>query len=60
MTTISTANTAREIAIACNFDQQMLNLIFQHARTAAASHAPDMNLHFFVADYSGACVFYGS
>jgi cobalt-precorrin-5B (C1)-methyltransferase len=59
LSTISTANTAREIAIACSFDQQMLNLIFKHARTAAARHTPGMNPHFLVADYSGTCVFYG-
>jgi cobalt-precorrin-5B (C1)-methyltransferase len=60
LTTISSANTAREIAVACSFDQQMLNLLFQHARAAAGRHAPDIRPHFLVADYSGTCVFYSS
>ena len=37
LSAISRANTAREIAIACSFDQQMLELLFRHARTASAS-----------------------
>jgi cobalt-precorrin-5B (C1)-methyltransferase len=58
--TISTANTAREIAIACSFDQQMLNLLFQHARAAADRHIPGINPRFLVADYSGNGICYSN
>lgn len=54
---ISTANTAREIAIACSFDPALLNLVFRHARLACGKHAPGVSAHFLVADYSGNCIF---
>jgi cobalt-precorrin-5B (C1)-methyltransferase len=57
LATISTANTAREIAIASSFDPLLLELVFQHARCAAGTHAPDIDTHFLVADYSGNCIF---
>lgn len=57
LATISTANTAREIAIASSFDPLLLELVFQHARSAAGTHAPDIYTHFLVADYSGNCIF---
>jgi cobalt-precorrin-5B (C1)-methyltransferase len=57
LTAIATANTAREIAIACSFDPLLFELVLQHARHAAALHAPDIDPHFLLADYSGNCVF---
>ena len=57
---ISSANTAREIAIACSFDQDLLSLLFQYARSATGQHARDIHPHFLVADYSGNCSFYSS
>jgi cobalt-precorrin-5B (C1)-methyltransferase len=56
-TTISTANTAREIAIASSFDPLLLELVFRHARCSVVKHAPDISTHFLVADYSGNCIF---
>ena len=57
LTTISAANTAREIAIASSFDPLLLELVFKHARCATATHAPETNTDFLIADYSGNCVF---
>jgi cobalt-precorrin-5B (C1)-methyltransferase len=57
LATISTANTAREIAIASSFDPLLLELVFQHARCATATHAPETHTDFLIADYSGNCVF---
>jgi cobalt-precorrin-5B (C1)-methyltransferase len=54
---ISTANTAREIAIACSFDPDLLKLVFRHAGYAAEHHVPDIYPRFLVADYSGNCIF---
>ncbi|MBC8018592.1 MAG: cobalt-precorrin-5B (C(1))-methyltransferase [Verrucomicrobia bacterium] len=54
---ISTANTAREIAIACSFDPDLLELVFRRARNATEHHAPDICPRFLVADYSGNCIF---
>ncbi len=56
---ISTANTAREIAIACSFDHDLVNMVFRHAGSAAKRHAPSIDPHFLVADYSGNCLFNG-
>jgi len=56
--TISEANTAREIAVACAFDQNLMNLLFVHACQAAEIHAPGCNPQFVVADYSGNCISY--
>jgi cobalt-precorrin-5B (C1)-methyltransferase len=57
MSTISSANTAREIAIASSFDPHLLKLVFHHARCAVAQHAPETEAQFIIADYSGNCVF---
>jgi cobalt-precorrin-5B (C1)-methyltransferase len=57
LASISNANTAREIAIASSFDPLLLELVFRHARCAAGGHAPEIHLHFLVADYSGNCIF---
>ena len=54
---ISSANTAREIAIACSFDAALLNEVFRHAHMAGGRHAPGVSAHFLVADYSGNCIF---
>jgi cobalt-precorrin-5B (C1)-methyltransferase len=54
---ISSANTAREIAIACSFDPVLLELVFRHARYSAGLHASEIHPHFIVADYSGNCIF---
>jgi cobalt-precorrin-5B (C1)-methyltransferase len=54
---ISSANTAREIAITCSFDPALLELVFQHARIAVRKHADKVSAHFLVADYSGNCIF---
>ena len=56
LSTISSANTAREIAISCNFDPELLELVFQHARHAAVKHAPETYPHFLLADYNGNCI----
>ena len=55
--TIASANTAREIAIASNFDPGLLELVFRHARIAVRNHAPEIYPRFLVADYSGNCIF---
>jgi len=57
LATISSANTAREIAIASSFDPLLLELVFGHARSAVSKHAPGIITQFLVADYSGNCVF---
>jgi cobalt-precorrin-5B (C1)-methyltransferase len=57
LATISSANTAREIAIASSFDPLLLELVFGHARSAVSKHAPHITTQFLVADYSGNCIF---
>lgn len=57
LATISNANTAREIAIASSFDPLLLDVVFRHARSAAQRHAPEIQVHFLVADYSGNCIY---
>ncbi|MBL0226386.1 MAG: cobalt-precorrin-5B (C(1))-methyltransferase [Geobacteraceae bacterium] len=57
LSTISAANTAREIAISSSFDPGLLKLVFQHARRAVLKHAPEITVQFLVADYSGNCIF---
>jgi cobalt-precorrin-5B (C1)-methyltransferase len=54
--TISKANTAREIALACSFDSKLLDILIQQAGTAARRHAPDICPRFVIADYSGNCI----
>ena len=58
--TISSANTAREIAITSNFDPLLLELVSRHARMAVVKHAPDVSPRFLVADYSGNAIFTSS
>jgi cobalt-precorrin-5B (C1)-methyltransferase len=53
---ISTANTAREIAIASSFDPHLFELVLEHARHAARLHVPDTDPVFLLADYSGNCI----
>ena len=57
LTTISRANTAREIAIASSFDPTLLAMVFRHAHSAVLKHAPEITAQFLVADYSGNCIF---
>jgi cobalt-precorrin-5B (C1)-methyltransferase len=54
---ISNANTAREIAIACSFDPALLDLVFRRARLTAGRHDPAISPQFLVVDYSGNCIF---
>ena len=56
---IAPANTAREIVIASNFDPGLLNLVCNHAMTAAQRHAPNLMPRFLVADYNGTIAFHG-
>lgn len=55
--TITGANTAREIAIASNFDPALLGLTARQALQAARSHAAGVSPRFIVADYTGRIVF---
>jgi len=57
LATISSANTAREIAIASSFDPLLLELVFRHAHSAVLKHTPHISTQFLVADYSGNCIF---
>jgi len=57
--TIAPANSAREIVIASNFDPALLELVCDHAMTAAQRHAPSLTPRFLVADYNGAIAFHG-
>jgi cobalt-precorrin-5B (C1)-methyltransferase len=57
--TIAPANTAREIVIASNFDDALLELVCNHAIDAVKRHAPDLSPRFLVADYNGAIAFHG-
>jgi cobalt-precorrin-5B (C1)-methyltransferase len=54
---ISNANTAREIALACSFSNDLIELVIRHATSAAGIHAPGISPQFMIADYSGNCVF---
>jgi len=56
---ITHANTAREIALACSFDPSLLTLVFRQARLATGVHAPGISPQFLVADYNGNCIFDG-
>jgi cobalt-precorrin-5B (C1)-methyltransferase len=53
---IVNANTAREIAIACSFNPELLRIVFKHARDAVFIHASDLTPHFLLADYNGNCI----
>ena len=57
--TITHANTAREIAIACSFDRELLNIVFDHALSAIAHHASSVLPLFALADYNGTCIING-
>ncbi len=50
---ISNANTAREIAVACNFSVDLIDLVSRHAVSAIKSHADGTEPLFLVADYGG-------
>ena len=54
---ISSANTAREIIIASNFDPILMELVCCHARQAALDHVPGIAPLFLAADYNGAIVY---
>ena len=54
---IDSANTARQIIIASDFDPILLELVCRHAHDVARSHAPGILPSFLVADYGGKIVF---
>ena len=54
---IANANTAREIAVAADFDETLIRLTARHAIVAAQQHAPGINPTFMVADYKDRIVF---
>jgi cobalt-precorrin-5B (C1)-methyltransferase len=49
---ITNANTAREVAVACNFDRKLLQITAVKAISEARRHAPGLNPVFLVADYN--------
>jgi len=51
--TIARANTAREVAIACGFEERLLELACRRAHDATSRFAPSLRAEFLVADYSG-------
>ena len=55
--TISTANTAREIAVHTCFDPGLILLVVQKASLAAQKHAVGVTPLFIVADYSSRIIF---
>lgn len=57
---IDQANTAREIAIACGFEERLLKTVCSRAHDAAGRLAPSLRAEFLVADYSGNVVFRSS
>ena len=50
---ISSANTAREIAVATNFDAVLMDLVVARARQATAVHAPGIQVHPMLCGYNG-------
>lgn len=50
---IENANTAREVAIACDFAVDLVDLVKQHAIQASKQHEPRIEPVFIVADYKG-------
>jgi cobalt-precorrin-5B (C1)-methyltransferase len=57
---IATANTAREVAVASNFDRELLRITAEKACLAAGKHAPGIAPVFLVADYSNRIIFSSS
>ena len=55
---ISTANTAREIALACAFNPDLLELVQKQALQSLRRHAADITPQFLLADYAGTIVNY--
>jgi hypothetical protein len=53
---ISQANTAREIAVATNFDKTLMELVVMRAIQAAAVHAPGIKVHPLLCGYDGTVV----
>ena len=54
---ISNANTAREIAVATDFDKQLMQLVADRVKTAAAVHAPGLIVRPLLCAYDGTVVF---
>ena len=54
---ISNANTAREIAVATGFDKQLMQLVADRVKTAAAVHAPGLIVRPLLCAYDGTVVF---
>lgn len=54
---IANANTAREVAVASNFDRNLLRITAEKAVSEAERHAPGLRPVFLVADYSNRIVF---
>jgi cobalt-precorrin-5B (C1)-methyltransferase len=52
-TVIAKSNTAREVVTTCNFAEELVDLVKQHALQAAKQHAPGLDPIFIVADYKG-------
>ena len=50
------ANTAREIAVATGFDRELMELVADRARGAAAVHAPGIRIRPLLCGYDGAVV----
>lgn len=53
---ISNANTAREIAVATNFDRTIMKLVADRAKKAAEGHAPGIQIMPLLCGYDGAVV----
>ncbi|MGB9079679.1 MAG: cobalt-precorrin-5B (C(1))-methyltransferase CbiD [Desulfuromonadaceae bacterium] len=53
---ISHANTAREIAVASGFDRELMELVANRARKAAAVHAPGTRMRPLLCGYDGTVV----
>ena len=54
---ISNANTAREIAVATEFDKQLMQLVADRVKTSAAVHAPGLIVRPLLCAYDGTVVF---
>jgi cobalt-precorrin-5B (C1)-methyltransferase len=50
---ISHANTAREVAVATGFDPDLMRLVADRARLAAAQHAPGITARPLLCGYDG-------
>jgi cobalt-precorrin-5B (C1)-methyltransferase len=55
---IAHANTAREIAVVTGFDRDLMGLVADRARQAAAGHAPGMEIQPLLCGYDGEIVLY--